>query len=212
MSCPICKIRKGKRFCPAKVESICSLCCGTEREVTIDCPTNCPFLVESRDYDFRRRTLKRDDLPFADTVVPNSLLTENESLIAELSYTICRFAKGKPHLIDFDVINCTEALAKTHHTLQSGLYYEQRPTSALQRELYDVLVESLRIFQERGAQQGSVVRNNTSNFEKILIFLTQLGAARSNGRTKSRAFLDFLRLNFGKEVTANQASSIVIPG
>lgn len=212
MSCPICKIRKEKRFCPAKVESICSLCCGTEREVTIDCPTDCPFLMESRDYDFRRRSLKRDDLPFADTVIPSSLLSENENLIAELSYTICRFAKDKPHLIDFDVINSTEALAKTHHTLQSGLYYEQRPTSTLQRELYDVLEESLKIFQEKQVQHGGIVKSNTSNFEKILIFLTQLGAARSNGRTKSRAFLDFLRGNFGKEVTGNQASPIVIPG
>ena len=212
MSCPICKIRKEKRFCPAKVASICSLCCGTEREVTIDCPADCPFLMESRDYDFRRRILKRDDLPFADTVVPNSFLTENESLIAELSYTICRFAKDRPHLIDFDIISSTEALAKTHHTLQRGLYYEQRPTSTLQRELYGVLEESLEIFKEKKIQQGGIVQNNTSNFEKILIFLTQLGASRSNGRTKSRAFLDFLRTNFGKEVTGNQASSIILPG
>ena len=53
---------------------------------------------------------------------------------------------------------------------------------------------------------------NTSNFEKILIFLTQLGASRSNGRTKGRAFLDFLRKNFGKEATGNQASPIILPG
>ena len=212
MSCPICTIRKEKRFCPAKVESICSLCCGTEREVTIDCPADCPFLIESRDYDIRRRILKRDDLPFADTVVPNSFLTENESLIAELGYTIFRFARDRPHLIDFDVIRSTEALAKTHHTLQSGLYYEQRPTSTLQRELYGVLEEFLRIFQEKEVRQGGIVRNNTSNFEKILIFLTQLGASRSNGRTKSRAFLDFLRKNFGKEATGNQASPIILPG
>ena len=48
MACPICQKRKAKRFCPGKDESICPVCCGTEREVTIDCPGDCPYLVASR--------------------------------------------------------------------------------------------------------------------------------------------------------------------
>ena len=45
MSCPICEKRPPKRFCPAKGEKICAVCCGREREVTIDCP---PDLLLSR--------------------------------------------------------------------------------------------------------------------------------------------------------------------
>ena len=37
MTCPICENRKAARFCPAKGENICAVCCGTEREVTISC-------------------------------------------------------------------------------------------------------------------------------------------------------------------------------
>src|SRR2546422_5223162 len=48
MICPICHKRKAKRFCPARGDSICSVCCGTEREVTIDCPSDCPHLIASR--------------------------------------------------------------------------------------------------------------------------------------------------------------------
>ena len=41
MSCPICEKRPAKRFCPAKGEKICAICCGEGREVTIDCPMDC---------------------------------------------------------------------------------------------------------------------------------------------------------------------------
>ena len=211
MACPICNARKAKRFCPAKVESICSLCCGTEREVTIDCPTDCPFLIGSRDYDFRRRTLDRNQLPFSDTEIPQSFLAENEKLLAGLSFAICRFARTQPRLVDSDVINSTRALAETHHTLQSGLYYEQPPTSTLQRELYETLESSLKTFQEEETQQQGIIRNRTRDFEQILIFLTQLGTVRSNGRSRSRAFLDFLRTNFKDSDLGPRTSSIVLP-
>ena len=210
MACPICNTRKGKRFCPAKVESICSLCCGTEREVSIDCPTDCTFLMQSRDYDFRRRTLDRNQLPFYDTVIPDSFLAENEKLLTALSYAICRSAQNQPQLVDSDVIASTQALAETHRTLQSGLYYEQRPTSALQRDLYGTLELSLKTFQEDETQQHGFVRNRTRDFEQILIFLTQLGTVRSNGRSRSRAFLDFLRANFKGQDLGPRTSSIVL--
>ena len=42
MSCAICEKRPPKRYCPAKGEKICAICCGREREVTIDCPSDCP--------------------------------------------------------------------------------------------------------------------------------------------------------------------------
>jgi hypothetical protein len=29
-------VREAERFCPAKVEKICAVCCGKEREVSID--------------------------------------------------------------------------------------------------------------------------------------------------------------------------------
>src|SRR6185437_3901085 len=51
VSCPICEKRKPKRFCPAKGEKICAICCGTYREVTIDCPVDCPHLIAARRYE-----------------------------------------------------------------------------------------------------------------------------------------------------------------
>ena len=48
MSCAICEVRKEKRFCPAVHDRICPRCCGTEREVTLDCPSECVFLQQAR--------------------------------------------------------------------------------------------------------------------------------------------------------------------
>jgi hypothetical protein len=43
-----------------------------------------------------------------------------------------------------------------------------------------------------------------------LIFLTQLGATRANGRPRGRAFLDFLRTQFKAEEFARPASKLVL--
>ena len=48
LSCAICEIRKEKRFCPAVHGRICPQCCGEQREVTLDCPSDCPYLQQAR--------------------------------------------------------------------------------------------------------------------------------------------------------------------
>src|SRR5437870_12186514 len=50
-TCPLCSSRSGKRYCPAIAEQICAVCCGTKREIEIDCPSSCPYLKASRSYE-----------------------------------------------------------------------------------------------------------------------------------------------------------------
>ena len=51
LSCAICEIRKEKRFCPAVHGRICPQCCGEQREVTLDCPHDCPYLIQAREHE-----------------------------------------------------------------------------------------------------------------------------------------------------------------
>ncbi|HZL56105.1 MAG TPA: hypothetical protein VFC21_03445, partial [Bryobacteraceae bacterium] len=51
MNCAICGIRKPKRFCPGIHADICTVCCGTEREQTIDCPLECEYLRNAHDHE-----------------------------------------------------------------------------------------------------------------------------------------------------------------
>src|SRR5215212_6262711 len=51
MACAICETRRPRRFCPGVRGDICSVCCGTEREVTVDCPFECEYLQQSRHHE-----------------------------------------------------------------------------------------------------------------------------------------------------------------
>jgi len=51
MSCALCEKRKEKRFCPALHDRICPQCCGEQREVTLDCPSDCVYLQQAREHE-----------------------------------------------------------------------------------------------------------------------------------------------------------------
>src|SRR6266481_4069353 len=53
-NCPLCSSRAGKRYCPAIAEQICAVCCGTKREIEIDCPSSCSYLKASRSYELEK--------------------------------------------------------------------------------------------------------------------------------------------------------------
>ncbi len=210
MSCPICNIRKVKRFCPARGESICAVCCGTEREVTIDCPADCPYLVDSRKYDEGRRQVDWSKVPFADVRIPIEFAQTHTPLLLALITSIWEYARDHRQVVDTDAIAALQALAETYRTLSSGLYYEKPPDYLYQRELYSVLKAGLEEFKQAEAQKAGLAITRDSEIRDALTFLTQLGATRENGRPKSRAFLDLIRAQLGPEATAKPASNIVL--
>jgi len=209
LPCPICQKRKAKRFCPAKGEAICSVCCGTEREVTIDCPWDCPYLVSSRQYDQERAEIDWTKVPFSETKVPSSFVASHESLLLALTYRICVYARENPQLADPGVRAALEALAETYRTLSSGIYYERPPDYVLERGLYDALKAILEDYKKAPAQQLGLAGARDSEIRDALVFLAQLAAVRSNGRPKGRATIDFLRRQFKSEEFSKPASPIV---
>jgi hypothetical protein len=210
LACPICQKRKPKRFCPAKTETICAVCCGTEREVTIDCPADCPYLAASRQYHLDRREVDWSKVPFSDTRISAPFVAAQEKLILAASYAVCLFARDNPLLVDSDVLVSLQSLAETYRTLASGIYYEKPPDYRLQRELYEKLKAAIEDFKQAEVQQTGASSVRDGEIRDTLIFLTQLGATRANGRPKGRAYLDFLRTQFKSEEFAKPASNIVL--
>ncbi len=210
MVCPICQKRKAKRFCPAKGGTICSVCCGTEREVSIDCPSDCPYLIAARQYDLERREIDWAKVPFHETKIPSSFVVAHERLLLALSYATCLYARENPQLVDSDVATSLESLAETYRTLSSGIYYEKPPDYALQRGLYEALKAAVQDYKKVEAQQLGLSNTRDGEIRDATIFLAQLGATRSNGRPKGRAYLDFLRTQFESEEFSKPASNIVL--
>ena len=210
MLCPICNKRKAKRFCPARGDSICSVCCGTEREVTIDCPSDCPYLVASREYDAARSPVDWENVPFKDVRISDEFLKSHQELLMALFSSIWEYACDHRQLVDTDVIAALQSLAETYRTLSNGLYYESPPDYLYQRELYQTLKGALEEFKGGETQRLGLATTRTSEIRDALIFLTQLAATRASGRPKGRSFLDMIRTHLRPEVSAEPASNIVL--
>ena len=80
MACAICHIRKPRRFCPGVRGDICTICCGTEREVTVDCPWDCAYLQEARKHE-RSAQVNADGFPNQDIRVSEDFLRDHEPLL-----------------------------------------------------------------------------------------------------------------------------------
>ena len=154
MSCPVCEKRKAVRFCPAKAEKICAVCCGTEREVTIDCPVDCSYLAAAHRYEDQQQRALPPDTPFLEDRIPGGVIQEHQQLMAALAFTIAKFSAAQPPTVDPDVLAALQALAETYKTLGSGLYYERPPVLPLPKDLYAALTGFLNDIKQKASAAG----------------------------------------------------------
>lgn len=212
MSCPICEKRKQARFCPPKGERICAVCCGTEREVTIDCPADCSYLVAAHRYESEHQRSLPADTPLLDEVIPQEVIYSNERLMNALAFSIAKFCAAQPAASDPDVLAALQALAQTYKTLSSGILYEKPPVAPLPRELYAALAAFLdEIKKQQAARANSSLFNDKEVFY-LLVFLYKLGLLRTNGRSHSHRFIEFLRGQFAQvPELKREESRIIVP-
>ncbi len=130
MVCTSCGQRQGRRRCPALGRDICSVCCGTKRQVEINCPPDCRYFTTAQAHPpavVRRR--QEDDLRVLLPTLRD--LTEQQG---ELMWNLLTFLRGHRddgllRTTDPDVQDMAEAFAGTYETAASGLIYERRPSS-----------------------------------------------------------------------------------
>ena len=212
MNCSICEKRKAARYCPAKGEKICAVCCGTEREVTISCPPECAYLVAAHRYEDEHKRALPADTPFLDERVPQELLHTHQQLLAALAFQTAKFASNETSTADPDVISTLAALAATYKTLQSGLLYEKVPEIPVQRDLYLVLSQFLDEIKRKAAEVGHSAALKDVAIFQVIVFLYRMGLLRSNGRRRSRRFVEFLRAQFPQsEELKREAPRIIVP-
>ena len=198
MSCAICEIRKEKRFCPAVHGRICSQCCGEQREVTLDCPSDCIYLQQAREHEKPRSSGELDPAAlFVQVEVNDQFLYEREHLLMGLSYALAKAARADRSLNDRDLIAALSAMAKTYETLvNSGLHYETPIASVGQQSVAGELSTMLKQYREAEQKHMGQVRLRDSEILKAIVFLLRLAHGRTSGRPKSRAFVDFLFAQF----------------
>jgi hypothetical protein len=214
VSCPICEKRPPKRFCPAKGERICAICCGTYREVTIDCPHDCPHLISARRYEAEhRKPIAPDAIPFSDVEFSPEILRRHPEAVSAIGIAILGFAQQNGAVRDPEILSALRALAETHRTLESGIYFERPPDEVHARALYAHAGQALQEFKKQESQQAGFATTKDSEIFRLLIFFLRVGTQETNGRPKGRAFLDFLYAQFPAAPTAaeREAPRIILP-
>ncbi|MBI4458950.1 MAG: hypothetical protein HY648_02685, partial [Acidobacteria bacterium] len=206
----ICHKKKAKRYCPGIRASICATCCGTEREVTVDCPFECVYLRESRKYD-EEKAGPLPEFAFPEIEVGDPFLVEHEQLIGQIGYQLLRLARENPPTTDNDILEVLGKLVRTYQTLSSGIYYESLPEEAGQAHLFREVKKFLDERQEQERKQGSLTPLRETDLIGSLDFLHRLATVRSNHRPRGRAFIDFLRQTYPEPAAAKEEPRLIVP-
>ena len=191
--CKICKIRRPRRRCPGVDGDICSLCCGTEREVTVSCPLECEYLREARLHE--KPNDLPDEYPNKDVRITDDFLSTHEGLLTILSISLANACASQPEMIDYDVREGLEALIQTYRTLESGLIYETKPANPLAAYLSSELQQTVKDFNER-MQAAEMPPIRDTVVLGVLVFLQRMEIHHNNARRKGRAFMSFLSNSF----------------
>jgi len=198
VSCAICEKRKEKRFCPAIHGRICPQCCGEQREVTLDCPSDCVYLQQAREHEKPRSMgdLNPADL-FAQVEVEDQFLYQHEHLIMGLTYALSKSVRADHSLQDADLIAALTSQTKTWETLvNSGLHYENPIANAPQQAVVAEVQDMVKEYREAEQKHIGYAQLRDSEVLRALVFLVRMAHGRTSGRPKSRAFVDFLLAQF----------------
>ena len=214
MSCAICEVRKEKRFCPAIHGRICPQCCGEQREVTLDCPSECVYLKQARIHEKPRLA---DDLDhsilFPEVQIQQKFLYEHEHLIMGISFALAKSARANREIKDAELIAALSAMSSNYETLvNSRLHYETPIASLAQQAVIAEVQSMVKQYRETEHQHLGYNRLRDADVLGALVFLVRMGYGRTSGRPKSRAFADFLVGQFPDRASSNAAaSSIILP-
>ncbi len=206
---------------------ICAQCCGEQREVTLDCPSDCPYLLQARSQSRLHEKADADggvdrEALFPGIEIPEQFLYEREHLIVGLSFALAKSARAGRSLdghalTDRDLIAALTSLAKSYQTLvESSLIYEQATANMAHQQIAREVATMVKEFREAEEKHMGYSRLRDSEVLQALVFLLRMGIARTSGRPKSRSYIDFLFAQFPESQSAIAApesagSRLIIP-
>jgi len=177
------------------------------------------------------------DLEIPEIEIHEQFLYEREELILGLSFALVKSARAERSLaghslaghsladhsladrplMDRDLIAALSSLAKSYQTLvNSSLIYAPQTSNLAHQSIAREVETMVREFREAEEKHLGYNRLRDADVLKALVFLLRMGLARTSGRPKSRAFVDFLFAQFPEKQSAlagpeEAGSRIVIP-
>jgi hypothetical protein len=179
----------------------------------VECPLDCEYLIESRRHD-KALELTGADLPNRDIEVSERFLRDNELLLVYLCGGLLKAAVETACVVDYDVREALESLIRTYRTLQSGVYYESRPSNPLALAVYDATQKAAAEYREEEKKRLGMTRTRDVDVLTMLVFLQHFELDRNNGRKRGRAFIQALGsfyMDFLPPQPPERGSSLVLP-
>ncbi|MFZ1140697.1 MAG: hypothetical protein WAN76_16045 [Candidatus Sulfotelmatobacter sp.] len=175
--------------------------------MTLDCPSDCPYLLQAREHEKPRSSVLHAAGLFLQVEVSDQFMYEKEHLLMGLTYALAKAARADRSLNDQDLIAALSVLSKSYERLvNSGLHYEQPLTSDSQRRAAAEIENMVKEYREAEQKHVGYSSLRDSDVLKALVFLMRLAHGRTSGRPKSRAFMEFLFAQFPEKESAVVAS------
>ena len=186
--CKLCEKRRARRHCPGVEGEICPQCCGSQREITIECPSSCEYLIEARFHE-QPPAVTEDRLPNPDIRLSEKFLRDTEPLVFTVALKRAMETGGA---VDFDAREALDAEIRTYRTMQTGLIYDTRAPNPYAAAIQQKLREAVEKFRKELVQESGMHTVRDADVLGVLVFLQRLEMRYNNGRRRGRAFRDFL--------------------
>ncbi len=187
-TCTICDTRKGKRYCTARGEDICTQCCATEREVTINCPHSCAYLQESRLHE----KFRHDDagMPHTDVHINQEFMKKSEMVLMLSAAFFNRALQPVPNATDRDAREAIEALVASFREGKE-IAPEGEIAAGIAGRFREKMGEFIKELKER--EEGPFADRFMLG---VLVFMARVAYGYDNGKPQSRAYVHYLRSTF----------------
>ena len=145
---------------------------------------------------------------FPQVEIAEQFLYEHEHLIMGLSYALAKSAQADRAITDAELISALTSMTRKQETLvNSGLHYEIPIAGLSQQAVVAEVHKMLKEYREAEQKHLGFSRLHDSDVLGAFVFLVRMGHARTSGRPKSRAFVDFVLSQFPEKEEA-----VVAPG
>jgi hypothetical protein len=187
-TCTICEARKGKRYCTARGEDICTQCCATEREVTINCPFECSYLRDSRLHE--KRAFNEAGMPHRDVKIDDEFLNRSEMVLMLMAAFLNNALKPVPNATDKDAREAIEALVASYRKGENV-----DPEGETAKGIVDRFREKLDPFKSELKDREAGPFADTA-FLGVLVFMARVAYGYDNGKPNGRAYVHYIRTAF----------------
>jgi hypothetical protein len=207
--CKICGRRRARRACPAVEGEICPICCGENREVTLSCPLDCPYLTEAH---AREKPIPIDERQVGnpDIVVLEEFIHKHHEMLMFFVFSLYHAAIRTPGAVDSDVLTALDAAIQTRRTLESGLVYEHVAENAVAAAIQRMFTASLADYQKVREEREALAPLRNSEILSALVFIQRVGLKNLNGKPKGRMYIDLLRQTAPPDMRVEERAPSII--